>query len=138
MNRIDPWCQIVGGLRGRAADATHSARGPAIHDAVCELPARCNPMPRTMATASSIRHIEWQTASTILVSWSDARLGLFQDQTWRVGVARRQGTCALTGVPVRRGDVVFRPLARAGTTPMNASDMILAATLSREARRAAG
>jgi len=29
-------------------------------------------------------------------------------------------------VPVRRGDVVFRPLLRGGVAPVNAFDMILA------------
>jgi hypothetical protein len=125
MNRIDPWMQIVGVLRGRARfvaqpDPSIAARGPR---------ERCGSMSMAMANASSIRRIEWQTTCTILVSWSDSTLGRFEDQTWRAGFARTSGVCGLTGVPVRRGDPVFRPLQKGGVTPRNALDMILADTL---------
>jgi hypothetical protein len=86
-------------------------------------------MSSAKANASSIRRIEWQTTRTVLVSWSDSTLGRYEDQTWRAGFARTAGFCGLTGVPVRRGDVVFRPFQRGGATPTNALDMILADTL---------
>ncbi|AUT75052.1 DUF3331 domain-containing protein [Paraburkholderia hospita] len=125
MNRIDPWFQIVSGLHGRGRFAAQqnpasAGRGPR---------ERCSPMITAMANASSIRRIEWQTTCTILVTWSDSTLGRFEDQTWRAGFARTSGICGLTGVPVRRGDPVFRPLQRAGVLPRNAFDMIRADTL---------
>ncbi|WP_245253785.1 DUF3331 domain-containing protein [Paraburkholderia sp. LEh10] len=82
-----------------------------------------------MANASSIRRIEWRTSCTILVSWSDSTRGRYEDQTWRAGFARTSGICGLSGVPVRRGDPVFRPLHRDGVMPPNALDMIRADTL---------
>ncbi|MBN3752176.1 DUF3331 domain-containing protein [Paraburkholderia sp. Tr-20389] len=111
MNRIDPWSQIVGRLHDRPRFVVQP-----------------NPT-AAMANASSIRRIEWQTTCTILVTWSDSTLGRFEDQTWRAGFARTSGICGLTGVAVRRGDPVFRPLQKGGVMPRNALDMILANTL---------
>ena len=125
MNRIDPWLQIVSALHGRALRAAQPDRAPAIRG----LRERSQSLRTAMANASSIRRIEWQTTCTILVSWSDSTLGRFEDQTWRAGFARTAGVCGLTGVPVRRGDPVFRPLHRAGAMPRNALDMIRADTL---------
>jgi len=119
MNGSEPWSQIVGWLRGQAPDMRESR----------EL---CRPARAPVANASSIDRIERQTTSTILVSWSDSTFGRYQDQMWRAGFARTAGICGLTGAPVRRGDPVFRPLVRAGAKPLNALDMILAATLQRE------
>jgi hypothetical protein len=125
MNRIDPWMQIVSVLHGRARFVAQPDPAPAVR----RPRERCRSMSAGMANASSIRRIEWQTTCTILVSWSDSTLGRIEDQTWRAGYARTSGICGLTGVPVRRGDPVFRPLQKGGVTPRNAFDMILANTL---------
>ena len=140
MNHIDPWQQIVRGLRGhppelarairRSAWAARESSGesggepsgePGSHARRCAI-----------ANALSIRRIERQTESTILVSWSDPTLGRYQDQTWRAGFARTAGVCGLTGMPVQRGDAVYKPAVRAGARPLNAFDMILADTLKRQ------
>jgi hypothetical protein len=127
MNRIDPWIQIVGGLRARTVLPVHPSRKPNVQAAR----ERRNPTKSTMANASSIRRIDWQTSCTILVSWSDSTLGRYEDQTWRAGFARKAGICGLTGLPVRRGDAVFQPFRRGGATPANAPDMIRADVLPR-------
>jgi hypothetical protein len=126
MKRIDPWSHIIKGLRGHPADIGHAIRKAsfASHDFD-------DPLPCAIANVVSIRRIERQTESTILVSWSDPTLGRYQDQTWRAGFARTAGVCGLTGMPVRRGDPVFRPVVRGGFRPLNAFDMILADTLLR-------
>ncbi|AUT66064.1 DUF3331 domain-containing protein [Paraburkholderia terrae] len=92
-------------------------------------PEGCKSMTSAMANSSSINRIEWQTTCTILVSWSDSRLGRYVEQTWRAGFARTTGVCGLTGKFVRRGDPVFRPLRRGSAAPRNAFDMILANTV---------
>jgi hypothetical protein len=121
-NKIDPWLQVVNWLSERAPDTMCSS-----HKLSNASWLECNNIaPCNMMKASSISRIEWQTTSTILVSWSDSTLGRYQDQTWRAGLARTSGVCGLTGVPVNKGDVVFRPLIRAGARPTNALDMILA------------
>jgi hypothetical protein len=125
MPNTDPWLQIVQVLQGHARfDAPKNSM---------PVPRRFHEPYRSMATAmanaSSIRKIEWQTTCTILISWSDSTLGRFDEQTWRAGFARAPGICGLTGMPVRRGDPVFRPLPRGGVSPTNALDMIRADTL---------
>jgi hypothetical protein len=128
MNRIGPWCHIVDCLRAGVPGTAPSTRKLATY----AMQARRNPAPKTMTDASAIKRIEWQTVHTILVSWSDSTLGQYHDQTWRAGFARAPGVCGLTGVPVRRGDAVFRPFVRGGIAPMNAPVMILAKTLLQE------
>ncbi|MFC0398749.1 DUF3331 domain-containing protein [Paraburkholderia rhizosphaerae] len=124
MNVTDSWSQIVKGLRGHPSDIARTMRRA--NYAPCDLD---DGLPPAMANVSSIRRIERQTGSTILVSWSDPTLGRYQDQAWRAGFARKPGVCGLTGMPVRRGDAVYRPVVRGGVRPLNALDMILAETL---------
>jgi hypothetical protein len=126
MKHIDPWSHIVKGLRGHPHDIGDAIRKASFASRDFDDSLRCG-----MANILSIRRIERQTESTILVSWSDPTLGRYQDQTWRAGFARVAGVCGLTGMPVRRGDPVFRPVVRGGFRPLNAFDMILADTLSR-------
>jgi hypothetical protein len=132
MKHIDPWSHTVKGLRGHPVDI-----GRAIRKASFALHGLDDTSPCSMANVVSIRRIERQTESTILVSWSDPTLGRYQDQTWRAGFARVAGICGLTGLPVRRGDPVFRPVVRSGFRPLNAFDMILAETLLRANLRVA-
>ena len=114
----DPWSQII----GRLSAHWHDAAAP-----VCQASGRLN---RRSHRAPTIRSIEWQTDTTLLVSWSDATRGSYLDQTWRAGYARVRGVCALSGMSVERGDAVFRPFHRGAAPPSNAFDMILASVLT--------
>ncbi|GAB2893761.1 hypothetical protein GCM10027093_31550 [Paraburkholderia jirisanensis] len=66
---------------------------------------------------------------TISVYWSDPCSGRYAEQIWRMGFARIDAACVLTGTPIRRGDPVFRPHARATKAPANAGRMILASAV---------
>jgi hypothetical protein len=138
MNGIDPWLQIVKWLRGHPPEAARAIRRGAyvVREFGREFGQEFGQgrQPCAMANRLSISRIEWQTDSTILVSWSDPTLGRYQDQTWRAGFARTAGVCGLTGMPVRRGDAVYKPLIRAGARPLNAFDMILADTLKQKSK----
>jgi hypothetical protein len=125
MNSIDLWDQIVSGLCGRTAFTVHPSRKPGFYGSR----ERCNSMKSAMAHAWTINRIEWLSTRTILVSWSHSTLGRYEDQTWRAGIASTPGICGHTGVPVRRGDAVFRPLQRVDAPLTNAPHMILADTL---------
>ncbi len=124
---LDPWSQIIGRLSAHwheTASAVRQASGrrkrrsrAVVAHAVCGV--------------ATIRSIEWQTDTTVLVSWSDATRGSYLDQTWRAGYARVHGVCAVSGMSVKRGDVVFRPFYRGAAPPSNALDMILASVLAR-------
>lgn len=111
----DPWLEILGELYGSGTALDRLTRNSARDGLPCNAQG-----------GLVISRIEWQTSCTILVSWSDSTRGRYVDQTWRLGYARTAGVCRLTGVPVRRGDPVFRPLYRKDAEPTNARDMILA------------
>ncbi|RFU49721.1 DUF3331 domain-containing protein [Paraburkholderia sp. DHOC27] len=72
--------------------------------------------------------VERDSASTITVCWRDATLGCYGEQLWKAVTARTGATCALSGLRIRRGDAVFRPLAR-GYIPVNVEAMILASAV---------
>jgi hypothetical protein len=73
----------------------------------------------------TVRVLDKPTAQTLTVSWCDARTGHYGYQTWRVNIARRAGTCVLTGRAIEAGEAVYCPRAN-GTPPGNAGAMIVA------------
>ena len=78
--------------------------------------------------SAHIRILERSSRTSVVVSWSDSTTGRYDDQIWKLGVARCGDTCALTGATIRRGDVIYRPYAR-GRSPANANWSILASAL---------
>jgi hypothetical protein len=57
----------------------------------------------------SITIRERLTSRTAVVSWSHSQLGCLAEQVWALGRAREADVCALSGEPIKRGDLVFRP-----------------------------
>lgn len=70
--------------------------------------------------------VEYLTPRALIICWSDPQSGHYTDQLWRIGVSRRRSHCALTGMPICRGDRVFRPRTRKTYLPANCDCMILA------------
>ncbi|WP_321917645.1 MULTISPECIES: DUF3331 domain-containing protein [unclassified Paraburkholderia] len=68
------------------------------------------------------------SACSIMVRWRDATVGHYGEQLWKRGNARRSTWCILSGMRVRRGDIVYRPCMR-GLRPMNCEEVILARVL---------
>jgi hypothetical protein len=75
---------------------------------------------------SQIAVLEWLSGSTVSVFWSDACTGHYAEQLWRLGLARRDGYCALSGHAVHEGEFVFRPRSSLTSAPANWDRMILA------------
>jgi hypothetical protein len=73
--------------------------------------------------------LEQLSSKTLSVCWSDPRSGHYADQVWRIGLARMDSFCVLTGMPIRRGDPVFRPRACESYFPANRDRMILASAV---------
>ncbi|CAB3789404.1 DUF3331 domain-containing protein [Pararobbsia alpina] len=73
--------------------------------------------------------VERQSSSTVLVSWRDSTFCHYVEQTWRLGVARCEGICALSGSPIRLGDSIYRPRSGGAEQPINANAMILDAAI---------
>jgi hypothetical protein len=67
---------------------------------------------------------------TVAVSWRDSTSCHYNDQIWRVGIARQPGRCAVTGVRIQPGDAIYRPIPTL-PAPVNAQAMILASAVSR-------
>lgn len=87
-------------------------------------PAEIKPPPARIAV------LEWLSSKTLSVCWSDPRTGHYADQVWRLGVARMNARCVLTGTQIRLGDSVFRPRASENYSPANKERMILASAVS--------
>lgn len=74
---------------------------------------------------ATIEILDRLTPVTAILSWRDSTGCCYGYQSWYRCLAKRAGRCALTGTPIRRGDVVFRPTMK-GARPANAFAMILA------------
>lgn len=74
--------------------------------------------------------IERLSSDAVSVCWSDARLGRCSEQTWRLGRARIESYCLLTGRRIRYGDKVFRPRLQQGFPSPEHNRMILACVLN--------
>ncbi|MFP3605972.1 DUF3331 domain-containing protein [Paraburkholderia sp. SIMBA_053] len=73
------------------------------------------------------------SAHTVSVCWSDSQSGHYAEQVWRLGLARNDGYCALSGLPIMEGDEVFRPRRSTTCVPANWNRMILASEVASEA-----
>jgi hypothetical protein len=73
--------------------------------------------------------VEARSSKSLTVCWSDARSGHYGDQIWGIGLARMDAYCVLTGLPIRRGDPVFRPRVFEANIPANGNRMILASVI---------
>jgi hypothetical protein len=73
--------------------------------------------------------VESRSPTSLTVSWSDACSGRYGNQLWAMGTARVAAHCVLTGLPIRRGDTVFRPRVYKSYRPSNRDRMILASVL---------
>ncbi|HEX7908005.1 MAG TPA: DUF3331 domain-containing protein [Paraburkholderia sp.] len=74
--------------------------------------------------------IERLSSEAVSVCWSDARLGRCSEQIWRLGRARIDSYCLLTGRRIRYGDKVFRPRTQRGYPSPEYNRMILACVLN--------
>ncbi|WP_460904889.1 DUF3331 domain-containing protein [Paraburkholderia jirisanensis] len=86
----------------------------------------CEAGPNEVGGVSIIEKLSSQTLS---VSWSDPRAGRYSEQVWRLGRARFDARCAVSGRPIRRGEAVFRPLSNRSAHPARRDQMILASSV---------
>lgn len=70
--------------------------------------------------------VERLSSETVSVCWSDARFGRYSEQIWRLGRARSDSFCLLTGRQIRYGDKIFRPRTQQGYLTPDHNRMILA------------
>ena len=80
------------------------------------------------AHAPIITIVERPSAGRAVVSWRDATHCRYGAQVWLLGAAPRAGVCALSGQPIDKANLVFRP-QRARPAALNANAMILVAAM---------
>ncbi|KAB0642241.1 DUF3331 domain-containing protein [Burkholderia latens] len=86
-----------------------------------------------MRNDRSILHVsmvEKLSPTMISISWSSPCLGHYTDQVWRVGLARTESVCMLSGMSILPGDTVFRPRTQRSRVPINHNRMILASAVA--------
>jgi hypothetical protein len=132
-SQLDPWRQILLKLSEAHVSAAHD-----------NAPRAGSASPKTRrarsltagSRARSARFASFSTSVTIkvlerservaMITWFDPTSCHYAEQRWHRATTLRSGTCALTGVPIARGDDIFRP-SRADR--MNAHAMILTCKL---------
>ncbi|WP_248558024.1 DUF3331 domain-containing protein [Paraburkholderia terrae] len=82
--------------------------------------------PKKELLPARISIIERLSSVTLSICWSDSTTGYFGEQVWRMGLAHGRSFCALSGMPIRIGDSVFRPWVSETRAPANSHRMILA------------
>jgi hypothetical protein len=80
-----------------------------------------------------VRVLERPTETTALVLWRSAARCHYGEQLWIRGVAKRAGSCAVSGQAVKRGDRIYRP-RRGRARISNALAVILASFVETDAR----
>jgi hypothetical protein len=138
--RADPWSQTVHLLEAMPTDIAQSAPSQKAARAESEFVERLtrdwyrtHPLPRPANDRlpypqAVVRVIERPSSATALVYWSDPGTCHYGYQGWRATTANAEGVCSLSGMPIHRGDQVYRPSQR-DPKPQNASAMILAAAM---------
>ena len=85
-----------------------------------------NETPKRELLPARISIIEQLSSVTLSICWSDSTTGHFGEQVWRMGLAHGHSFCALSGMPIKIGDSVFRPWVSETRAPANSHRMILA------------
>jgi len=73
--------------------------------------------------------LERLSNSLVALSWRDPTLCNYEEQMWSLGLARTSGRCALSGLHIRKGDAIYKPVTRGQTVPLNRDAMIFASEL---------
>ena len=136
--RADPWSQTVHQLEAMPKDIVRTApsqKSTRVESAFLERLTRdwnrAHPShsdDRLPFPQAIVRVIERPSSATALVYWSDPGTCHYGYQGWRATTATSEGVCSLSGMPIHRGDPVYRPSQR-DPKPQNASAMILAAAM---------
>ncbi|MGO4814699.1 DUF3331 domain-containing protein [Cupriavidus sp. 2MCAB6] len=116
-DRPDPWGSAIGLLRARQACQLYAGSAwPDEED------------PRHRRHTAIVSIVERTSSTLAVISWRDATHCRYGAQIWAAVSAREAGVCALSGLPIAKGQAVYRP--RPCRPPArNAEAMILASVL---------
>jgi hypothetical protein len=115
---MDPWGHLLDELRtvSKGLEQQTSQRFFKAHDSL-NMRRIYKPCPQLV-----VNIVERTGSTSATVTWNEpsCRYGY---QTWRSAISRVSGVCVVSGKAIRRGDMVFRPMAR--PMPLNVHAMIL-------------
>jgi Domain of unknown function (DUF3331) len=137
-NAADPWTRTLALL---VAPPSPKDKSRAVRRFAKPTPDKANRVSKRNETTQdekkrpSITIIERSSATTVSITWCDATSCHYVDQIWAAGMARVQGTCAISRQPIHRGDWVYKPRQRAGRPSSNAREMILATVVCEAVKR---
>ncbi|SDG13455.1 DUF3331 domain-containing protein [Paraburkholderia phenazinium] len=121
-DRVSVWDHVIHGLLPHHC---HEGAGE---------PCPTRPASRVAAYGLSshivVEVIERLSDTSIAVRWQDATRCRYDDQVWISCRARLKGRCALSGLLIRRDDLIYKPRVRS-TKPVNAAAMMLASAIDR-------
>lgn len=87
-------------------------------------------VPSAHTPARRVAVLDRPSAQALTVLWSDSCSGHYGHQTWRLGYAKQDALCVLTGAPILKGDRVFLPRGNRNALPANWDRMILASKVT--------
>jgi len=133
LGRRNPWLETVRSLHGSENKGELISVG---HSAIRQVsPASRRrlqkELPEDTPPLSSFRVLECPSAVSVIVSWSDSKLGHCGYQRWSLCKAVMPGRCSLTGRFISRGDMVFMPASRS-RSPATQGAMLLALNIGPE------
>jgi hypothetical protein len=70
----------------------------------------------------TIQILEVPAKNRLLVSWRQSGVCNYTEQLWALRKAEKTTRCAISDLPVRRGDQIYRPIGK----PLNLATCILA------------
>ncbi len=132
----DPWASILTRLLISTSGLERNAPARAAHR--LSLGKASNEHDRHLHTladgagrsARIVNVLDRLSERTVTVSWRDSTSCHYNDQIWRVGIARQPGWCAISGMRIETGDAIYRPIPTF-PAPVNAQEMILASAILR-------
>lgn len=129
---IDPWVKSLALLQSDFRYSLQHAVDPALIHPLSSVKKRRKrklkserDVEHARQTNARIQILERLTSLTISLSWRDSTCSNYAEQTWRLGVARWSGRCALTGEHIVLGQPVYKPTRSGRLRPANYDEMIL-------------
>jgi hypothetical protein len=135
--RGDPWTKIISTLSscnggdppGRPLGKSETRQYRANKKGVKAGCASNEPSRESLGMNVHVSFVERFGAKTVSLTWHDSTEACYGEQPWMLKVARSAGRCALTGMAVNRGDMIYSPASRAAIRPLNRMRMILSSAL---------
>lgn len=123
----DPWSQTLALLSAISGDSAMIARSVSFAPRCVEANRTRGRVDAHECSVVKVTLLERLSSRQLTVDWRDATSCRYCEQYWTIGVAKRNGICALSGSSIERGDTIFHPQCspRTKAKPTNKQAMML-------------